>query len=354
MTEFIKTLYIKNSKGKIRIWEIEKLKGIVNGYVTRAGELNGKLTSKITHIRKGNSNRTIDQQIDLEVASKIKVKVSACFVSDINEARVAESKQNESGFFLPMLAVPKPPAMFDSSALVQRKYDGLRFLVTNQKGTLRAYSKTGMGYPYIPHIMDSMVIPEGYTIDGEAYAHGVSLQKINSWVKRPQVNTEKIRYQAYDLISNKKFSERIAELRDVELGDNTTVVETWGIRRGSIKEMVDESIAQGYEGIIVRQDVNGYQIGKRNSSMVKFKRMHTAEATIISISATKDGFARLHCKLPNGIEFKVLGPGTHAEKKEMLYNSHKYILSLVEFKYASISDGGSPTQPTALFIRSWQ
>ena len=139
----MKELYAKDSKGNMRVWKVFPA---AFGYTMISGLLSGKQTSKFVSVTEGKANRTIEQQIDLEMASRVKRKVDSGFVDNPDEAETQE-RTNGLGFDLPMLAKPKVREYDKVNSQVQIKYNGLRCLIKNIGGINYAYSKSGILYP---------------------------------------------------------------------------------------------------------------------------------------------------------------------------------------------------------------
>lgn len=343
-------LYAKDSKGKLRVWKIFPA---AFGYTMISGLLAGKSTSKFVSVIEGKANRTIEQQIELEMASRVKRKRDSGFVNTIDEAQTVD-RTNSLGFELPMLAKAKVEEYDRKRSMVQIKYDGLRCLIKNVGGVQYAYSKSGILYPAVSHIQDFLHIPEGVTVDGELYCHGVPLQTINSWVKKKQTDTLKLEYHVYDMISEDSFPDRLEKLHSYGLCDHAHVVPTWNIQEINLVEKMNEVRSEGFEGLIIRQPEVGYQSGKRNTAMIKIKQFLDAEYEVVGITASRDGFARLHLSTPSGKMFRVLAPGTHATKRFILENIEDYIGKSVEIEFAEFSTDGIPMQPVAKHFRDFE
>ena len=234
------TLYAKDSKGRLRQWECI---AHPKGFEMVSGLVGGALTRKLVIVTP-KANRTFYEQVLLESASRKKRKMDAGFVTNKDEALTTE-RTNGQGFELPMLAKPKVNGYDRRNSFVQIKYNGLRCLIKNIGGINYAYSKSGIMYPAIKHIQNTVNIPEGTTIDGELYLHGVPLQTINSWVKRSQPETLDLEYHVYDMINQNEFEERLNELHSFSLGTHSHVVPTWNIQELNMVEKMQEIREQG-------------------------------------------------------------------------------------------------------------
>lgn len=346
----MKNLYAIDNKGKIRIWSIRKL---YNGLLIKHGTLNGATQEKFEEITKGLAARTIEEQINSRYLSRINKKIDSGYCETLIEAQ-EKPRANSLGFQKPMLA-----AKFNdckdinyNDLYIQYKYDGNRMLVKNENGVNVAYTRNGKIINTIPEIIKEMEIPNGMTIDGEIYCHGESLQTIVSWVKRRQNNSLKLRYHVYDIMLNEHYHTRFSILSKMNLGKFSIKVPTYKYSTGngkSIKELLNDSIALGYEGLILRQNEFGYESGKRSKSLIKVKKFFDDEFLIIGVHLSKDGIPMLNLITDNGIEFKATIPGT-MDQKHFLYNRTGLINKYAYVEYSQLTKALTPFHPICIKI----
>ena len=114
---------------------------------------------------------------------------------------------NRLGFSKPMLAKKSEDVdmvkMMTKPFYLQHKLDGNRCLIHNDGTGLVAYTRNGKEFKTLKHILELLkdVVPSGWTLDGELYVHGQSLQTIVRWGKCLQPNTLKLEFHCYDDIS---------------------------------------------------------------------------------------------------------------------------------------------------------
>lgn len=340
----MKTLYIVDNKQQLREWSIEEYD---DGFMIRHGVVGGSLQEKFEQVLEGKVNRDVYEQIELQMNSRINKQIDRGYVESIEEAKRSKAT-NAIGQKKPMLAQTFDIKYMDfrSGMFIQRKYDGNRCIIVNNGGEIIAYSRNGKPISSISHITDNIQIPEGVAIDGELYAHGYKLQQIVSWVKRKQEDTLKLKYHAYDLISNEPYQERFFRLNDIK--GNFEVVPTWAVStEDAIYDYHASFRAEGYEGSILRINSSGYEDGKRSRSLLKIKDWFDEEFLVIDVIPSKDQWARLICAMPNGNTFRVTAPGTMREKEEVLLNKNNYIGKRVTVEYAYLTEDGIPFHPVA-------
>jgi DNA ligase-1 len=337
-------LFIVDNKGQLRTWNIEAGS---DGFIIRHGVYDGSMQEKYEHVPCGKVNRTQEEQIELQMLSRINKQIDKGYVYSIEEA-LAKRATNALGLKKPMLAQTLDKTEIDySSAFVQRKYDGNRCIITNVDGTIQAYSRNGKPVDSIDHILDIIRLAPGESIDGELYCHGESLQTIVSWIKRKQADTRKLKFHAYDYINHEPFEERFERLKTIA-NKHVEIVPTYPV---STYEQMMEYFMQfrheGYEGAIIRHTLAGYEDGKRSKSLVKVKAWQDDEFLVSDIIPSKDGWARLVCIDAYGRHFTVTCHGDLGYKQHVLLNKDEFIGEMVTVEYAYLTKDGIPFHPVA-------
>ena len=360
MSNISKVLYRKDSNGSARCWCI-KINAAKNGYHTRSGMVNSANMVDKDHLVTPKGNRNLAEQIDLEIKSQISSKIRHGYVESLSECTV-DRKLNGLGYPRPMLAKAKVPMdSFGSDHFVQRKYNGLRFLVimTAQDG-LQAYSKSGIKYPLPTHIEDELWnsfddIPVGQVFDGEIYRHNTPLQKINSWVKKPCDDTKSLTYVVYDVIKAGYYTSRKEYLQRHLNDAGSCVVHATTLPYDStfIEDQMLRSLYEGYEGLIIRDGMAEYNTGGRTKVMCKIKQFETMEVEIISTKESKLGFAIHTCKVSGDLTVDVLQAGTHEDKRRVYEARDEYVGKVIEISYSELSIDKIPQQPQMLHFRDW-
>jgi len=356
------TLYKQDAKGRIRLWRISNDDGLI---LRESGLIDGDKVETEDYIEEGKANRTVEEQIDLFMNSKVKKKIDAGYVYDLEEAK-ANKPTNALGLTKPMLAKRVDRVKLDQidfgGAVVQRKYDGHRCMVSWVDGRAFAYSKNGKELTAITEILHSLNCLalgfNGSTLDGELYCHGKSLQRISSLAKKRQPETSELVYVIYDVVSDKGYRDRMDMLKhmyayynDFENITGAPSIPCDDFSLGNLYKIRDEQIELGYEGLIVRIDGTGYEDGKRSTNLLKVKKCIDGEFLVKNIIPSKDNWGILVCISDNGSTFTMSAPGTHAEKEECLLNKEAYIGRLVTAEYANLTDDGIPFHPIA---KNWR
>lgn len=346
-------LYAKDARGQIRSWSIQGNEDD-SEIEMEFGTVGGEMQITYETVPYGKASRTLVEQIDSRMESRINKKLDKGYVYDIEEAK-NNKVVNQLGFPKPMLAqrIDKIKNVDYKNSFLQRKYDGHRCMIVNESGKLIAYSRNGKRINTIPEILNSIKvanIPEGTILDGELYCHGLPLQTITSLVKRRQEHTKDLIYVCYDTVRNdKNYGERFEIISSYNFGKNVSIAHTIAnVCESDISDYLKKTIKDGYEGLILRQDGFGYEDGKRSKGLIKIKRFLEDDYLIYNITSSVDGWAILHCRIGNGKEFTISAPGTMNEKEEIYKNKYEYIGRLINIKYSGKTVDGIPFHPIAV------
>lgn len=333
------TLY-KNHANSIGYWRIWSLDNTI--HIMHAVTITGTPIHHTETVSEGKQGRSVLEQVKHRIQSRVNKQLDKGYVATMDEAR--KPPTNALNLMQPMLAQPlkRVGKLNLSNHLVQLKYNGHRCLVTKHEGDIIAYSRLGKLIDTIPHILKSIDIPEGVTLDGELYCHGQSLQTIASWAKRAQENTKRLVYVVYDVISDEGYSDRLSWLLDQEFWDKNVVLAPTSFLDRELTDKLRQAKTDHYEGLILRNEVGGYQPGRRSKFLVKVKSCMDAEYPVVDVIPSKKNWGILVCMLPNGDTFKTSAPGSIPEKEEVLRNKENYIGKDVTVEFAEYTKDNVP------------
>lgn len=247
----------------------------------------------------------------------------------------------------------------------QYKINGLRCVISAKRNntdmfkpiTLRFQSREGTYWNSLSNLEDYLltVIPneflnkmidEDWELDGELYLPGYKVNEINHFVKDPKCKENKfIQYWCYDgIIDDTPQYRRLDILGQVfenktyeftSLNNHLNNKERFIYINNYTIENEDDAVKYrnlfidlGFEGLILRDPDKEYQIGKRNSSMIKFKDVMEGSFKIINIYP--EGISRniplFLCKNDiNNETFEVHINGTLKDQEKYLYSKDKFI-----------------------------
>lgn len=337
------TLYRKNANS-IGTWRIWPEGAII--HIAHATVMGGSEVRHTELVDSGKQGRSLDEQVASRIRSRVSRMMDRGYKTSLSDAQ--SSSSNQLGLARPMLAQPwKRVGMVDmANAVLQKKLNGHRCLATMQEDELIAYSRQGKQITQITHILKELRdrLPEGTTVDGELYVHGVKLQTLSSWIKREQPDTYRLKYVVYDTISPDSYRDRHAEISDLFKGCEHVLVLPYEPFQGS-DHMIrrrDEVIKVGFEGLMLRLHGRGYDTGNRSTSLIKVKKFEDAEFKVLDIVPSSEGWGICICELPNGKTFRTSAPGTKEEKLEALENKVFYVGRMLTVEYAELTDDGIP------------
>lgn len=269
-----------------------------------------------------------------------------------------------------MLANVYDPVNDKKTYDIQPKYDGFRCIIAKIDGVLQLYSRN-LKPLNVPHILEQIkIIQHGfdfdnYWLDGELYCHGQSFQTIQSWIKKAgNTNQQYIDFICYDVMPSSYswtdlgFRHRFSLFEEgvASCTLNIKISKTWkDFAPLGIETLMDQVLADGYEGVILRNKNGQYKHG-RSKDLLKYKRFLEEEFEIIEVGEGKGknkGTAiftcapRVHDTILYELRFTVTAPGDYAMKALYLKDEH-IIGKMVTVKYQEKTDSGIPRFPVAI------
>ena len=250
--------------------------------------------------------------------------------------------------------------------LAQPKLDGMRCWVQWVDHEPLLWSSEGNLITGVPHI--SLLLKDWakkcgeLPFDGELYNHEKRFEDIISITKRGGDNLRDdftdIQYHIFDYKDKGINAERYGVLResframpeDVRKEDTFKMVPTSPVTREMVDGQLDRYIAEGYEGIILRNPLAPY-VEKRPWTILKWKPSKCDTYTVVAvdeaISEQGEHLGRvgaLVCADRFGNQFKV-GPGlgiTHEKAQALWVRREELIGHLVQVTYQNLTKAGVP------------
>lgn len=381
--------YKRNAQGKPIFWEISDS---TNKIVVTYG-----LVGKLGHTTEIRTNRQLNEEIKSQIIAKQKEGYKALsdlydnapdyFENDkdlINYLNIYLPKDNThaDGTFIPMLCktLEDNKPFTKSEYFGEYKIDGERCLITAYKDNdlfdniyLKYHSRHGIDWtdklsyldefliPIIPNYFLNMMIEEGIALDGELYLPGYGINEINSFIKNTELPQHyKLQFWCYDLaIDSMPAIDRYTTL---ETAFNTKVYD-FQSKNGHLNNKerfillpsfnnihcIEDAIRQrdyfidlGFEGLVIRDTKADYQFGgKRNNSMLKFKRIEDGKFLIVDI--VPEGIKRKHlpkfiCRNDINDElFECTINKKQDVQEEYLINKDRYIGKYMKIEYRARS-----------------
>ena len=382
-------LYKRNAQGKPLFWSIDKRLSDIKiqyGLVGKEGRVeyittHRNLQDEVNSLVKAKRKEGYKELQDLyDNAPKL---INPDNLYDYLNNYLPKFNTHADGAFIPMLCKTlednKP---FEKGTYFgQWKINGERCIITAEveKGlfeTIKLHyrSREGVDWtdklsylddyllPCIPKEIINMMTEEGVALDGELYLPGYGINEINSFIKNTELPQHyKLQFWLYDIcIENMSAKNRQNHIDDFLLGkvhrsrihtkeehlnntDRLVVLPNFDC--SNINEAIlrrDTFISLGFEGLVIRKTDAEYQFGgRRNNSMLKFKKKEDGLFTIVDI--VPEGIKRSNLGkfvLKNDINdelFECTYNAPHSAQEEILVNKDKYIgrCALVEYRERS-------------------
>lgn len=371
-------LYCHSKSGKVKQWEIatvERSDG-VSLIQSLAGYVDGKKQLAEIEVTEGKnigkSNETTPwTQACFEAESRWKKQIDKGYTEVLLEEVEEGEEQNEGKYPLPMLAKEYLDYLHDIEfpVGVQKKLNGIRGRSGIIDEQFIMWSRKAKPYPVMMERFKAEVVPllqnlnkkyPNAHFDGEFYCHGISLQTINSGVKKKNEITEQIKYHIYD-IAEPTLEQHERDLIRLELLSKLPVdglvVCVKSVECANDKE-VQIQLASArdlkYEGVIIRRLVgenSKYLNRHRSDGLLKLKEFHDKEYRIIGGKEGKGKFkgsVTFRCITDNGQEFDVTPTGTMEERRTWFKELDSFIGKQITVRYQDLSDDGIPTILTGL------
>ena len=381
-------LYKRNAQGKPIFW---KIRDIGNNTI----EVCYGLVGREGRIETYNTHRKVEDEIKSAINSKRKegykelqdlydnapyFGINHTNLLTYLNTYLPKFNTHEDGRFIPMLC----KTLEDNKPFIKHTYSGQwkingeRCIITAFKDNdlfknihLNYRSREGVDWtdklcyldeyliPNISKTILDMMIEEGVGLDGELYLPGYSINDINSFIKNTELPQHyHLQYWMYDICIPDMSA--IARYNTLKANFKTFIPTTMDknihlnylgrlilLPNYNVKDFSeavhyrDEFIDMGFEGLVIRDDAASYQFGgKRNQSMMKFKRKEDGKFLIVDIipEGKRINLPKFVCKNDINDElFEVTINKPQAEQEEILIHKSTYInkLMLIEFRERS-------------------
>lgn len=283
-------------------------------------------------------------------------------------AYLPKYRTNENnGGLLPMLAKSYTGKVWDKVPVMigQYKINGLRCFISAEYNNgdmfkpikLRFQSREGIYWStlsnleeylltVLPEDLITAMIEEQWSLDGEIYLPGYTVNQINHFVKDANcVENKALQFWCYDLavpemsqsnrlvLIDKYLDNRITNFHDYKehLNNDKRLIRLPSIFITNDNEALkyrDEFIGLGFEGLILRNPSADYQYGRRRVGyMEKFKSATDGKFLIVDIyKEPKRELPIILCQNDvNTAKFKTRLSATHEYQQMILRYKHLYI-----------------------------
>lgn len=369
-------LYRRNNFGQPCVWyarpfdfkSIEVFHGIIGKTITReiiivSRDPRSEITSRIKAKEKVGYKHICD------IKDNVESPVEGTLLDYLN-TYLPEYRTTADGSLLPMLAKVYNNAnnkLFSkvSSYIGQWKINGLRCFVSAELNTLDLFKPIKLKFQsregtywnslsyledYLLSVIDTKLIEkmvnEHYILDGELYLPGHSVNEINHFVKDAKCKENKLlQYWCYDIAIDDTMQDKrieylherqtsfVAKFRNKEdhLNNSEKFIVLPYIYIGDDDSALNSRnrfIDLGFEGLIMRNPSAEYQYGKRNLSMIKYKKSTDGKFTIVDIypEGVKRNIPLFLCKNDvNDATFECHIGGSQEYQESFLHEAKKTV-----------------------------
>lgn len=248
---------------------------------------------------------------------------------------------------------------------IQPKLNGVRCQIMYDKNSDKiAMNSRGGGSYYIPHISDKVFpylsINQNLVLDGELYADGKSLQQISGAARKAEDAPTWLEFRSYDCfyldgkpkaqsIRLQELASHILILRQQFDADAIHFVDTsTANNEEEVQNFHDSAVHDGYEGAIVRDQNEDYQISFRTSALLKVKQFEDEEFELVDCEVDPnkgiaESFVFILQNNKNDKTFKAKPSGSIAERLQW-YSDRSWVGKMATVRYPERSDDGTPIQ----------
>jgi DNA ligase 1 len=376
------TLYQLDLAGNTKVWQIEVVdNGSTADIIVSSGRLHGSMVKNVTTISEGKNIGKANQtnhltQAMAEAQSKVDLKLREGYVYDIDDAK--SSATLGSGVPQPMLAQKHSPdgsqkssktlaqiKILNKEVIVQPKLDGNRCTIVVKNGVPKMYTRKGDLMPVqLNHILNDVKSKLGETseiiLDGELFSQQFSFNYLNGLIKKITVTKEdenkrlQIKYHLYDIHSSVGYEKRVLFL-DRFATSNIIVIPSYKIiaTDANIKKYLEQFLAQGHEGLMIRQLGIGYE-NKRTWQLCKVKVFEDEEFELVGFEEdARGGFVGAFVmRMKDGRTFNAGASGQGVdERTEMWYNKDSYLGKMATVEFFGRSEYDIPRFPKFKGVR---
>ena len=388
-------LYGESSKGKRKRWEVSVAERDGHGYITvKHGYDGGKQVVNERAVTSGKNlgkkNATTPyQQSVLEARALWKKKMDAGYAEDDKalhqvEQQVEQQAVHQAAHQVQQEAaqkqkvVPfKPPSPMLAHdfhkrgkdmvfpCYAQRKLDGVRCMAASGQGLFSRNGKPLSAHlTHIQHDVDKLQV--NTVLDGELYSDRLTFQEIVGLVKKTtltegdELKLQSIYLYVYDAVLCEPLTneQRNAWLRTIFQRHSFSALKLLHTALCASKEQVGEMhaayVAEGYEGLMLRNVLGAYSVGHRSKDLQKFKLFEDDEFVVCGYK-TGDGSEQdcviWQCLTSENNSFYVRPCGTHEERRAALLTADSMVSRMYTVRYQELTDDGIPRFPVGVGFR---
>lgn len=373
------TLFGDASTGKRKMWHVEVVErdghGVVvvtHGYEDGKQQRNERVVTEGKNIGKKNATTPLTQAI-AEAQSLWNKKCDGGYAPEgaapAGGAGEAVDTSDVGDAPLPMLAhdFNKRGKDIRFPCYAQRKLDGVRCVAIAGKGL---FSRNGK--PLSPHLVviraEVDKLPAGTILDGELYSDTLTFQEIVGLVKKETLRdgddarVAQIHLCVYDTIREGETNKARKKWLESLFASNTfhhlrLLPSVVCNSLGDAKYFHALYVAEGYEGLILRNVDGGYKVGYRSADLQKYKEFLDEEFRIVGFKegdGVEKGCVLWTCTTASGLLFDCRPRGSHEERRAAFLRGGDFVGKQLSVRFQEWTDDGKPRFPVGIAVRDYE
>jgi DNA ligase-1 len=124
-----------------------------------------------------------------------------------------------------------------------------------------------------------------------------------------------------------------------------------------VKRLHAEYVADGYEGLILRNKAGLYKVGHRSADLQKYKEFKDDEYKIVGFKegdGIEKGCVIWVCETKDKKPFSVRPRGTHEDRAAAFKTASKQVGKKLTVRFQELTEDGIPRFPVGLAIRDYE
>lgn len=265
---------------------------------------------------------------------------------------------------------------------VSRKLDGIRMISCFNEGKIVLTSRTGKPFMHVEKIRQHILeinneFGTDLVLDGELYSHDLPFSVISGAIrstKQKSSSDDLLEYWIFDIVDVKKpYKERALVLDKIQhwyedryaKGERVLKFELYELvhHKTDIKAYHDKYVADGFEGLIIRNLDGLYSLKHRSNDLQKFKSFDDAEFEIVGFklgTGVEEGAIIYECKWGEGKTFDVRPRGSIPDRIEKAKDGDTFIGKMLTVRYqpsvkqSDVDKNELPRFPIGIVVRDYE
>jgi DNA ligase-1 len=289
-------------------------------YIVKYGYVGGAIQTTSTEIKVG---KNIGKKNETTAEQQCELEIEALWLKQRDRNGYSETIDAKKPI-MPMLAhkYQDYADRLQFPIYVTPKLDGLRCLAFIENKQVKLISRKNKEFEGLDHIKTALSFFPDMILDGELFNNKIGFRNIVSGIKKEGGNkfSNQIEYHIYDIITEKKYKDRIEQIRVLKLQPPLYIVDGPLVNDiTGIDQEYKKFIKNGYEGAILRNPDGLYTCDKRSKDLLKYKKFMDREYIITGAKENKGKLANtcvFECVTESGHVFDCMPEGSFEERSQ--------------------------------------